>query len=150
MSSGQGGTGVFKIYECDCVVCKAMCHAPCCGTPEEMEAIMDAGLGGRLCLDDWSGHPTDVQPALKGYEGRRAPYMVSSEDGCTFYRDGKCELHERGLKPIGGRAAYHDMVDEEYMKVEEHILKSWKTKKAKEVIKRFKGEHLKRNDISRE
>lgn len=139
---------MFKTYECDCVICKSMCHAPCCGTPEEMEAIMDAGMGNRLCLDDWPGQEVDLHPALKGYEGGKAPYAVSSQLGCTFYKDGKCELHDKGLKPLGGRAAYHDVHDSqdlEYADVVKYIGNSWKTEKAKQVIERFKKDHMRFN-----
>lgn len=106
---------------------------------------MDAGLGDRLCLDDWPGQEIDLHPALKGYEGGRAPYKVSSQLGCTFYKYGKCELHDKGLKPLGGRAAYHVVQDLEYAEVCEYIGNSWKTEKAKQVIQRFKKDHMRFN-----
>lgn len=33
-----------------------------------------------------------------------------NRDGsCVFYNDGKCELHENGLKPTEGRLAHHEV-----------------------------------------
>ncbi len=28
---------------------------------------------------------------------------------CTFYHDGKCELHEQGLKPTEGKLSHHSI-----------------------------------------
>ena len=30
-------------------------------------------------------------------------------DWCTFYHDGLCELHDKGLKPTEGRLSHHSM-----------------------------------------
>lgn len=39
-----------------------MCyHRPCMGTPEEFEAIIDAGFGDKLRIDFWYGHH-DIEP----------------------------------------------------------------------------------------
>ena len=38
---------------CACEKCSRMCHAPCLGTPEDMQKLMDAGFGKRLMFDDW-------------------------------------------------------------------------------------------------
>ena len=75
---------MLTVTECDCEICSRMCTAPCCGTPEEMQNIIGAGYGDRLCLDEWPGEGTDLHPALKGFEGSEAPYHVRSEEGCTF------------------------------------------------------------------
>ena len=46
---------MFPTSECACDICQKMCHTPCTGTPEDIEAIIEAGYGDRLCLDDWPG-----------------------------------------------------------------------------------------------
>lgn len=95
--------------ECSCYECKECCKRPCWGTPEDIQKIIDAGLGHRLMLDLWGnnskGENTFIPcPALKGSEGQNYPNFPRYEEGCTFWTaEGKCELHERGLKPTEGR-----------------------------------------------
>lgn len=126
--------------ECDCKRCSAMCQAPCCPTPAEVEKLIKAGFGNRLMIDD---DPNDVcsdpviKPALKGWEGQRAPYQVASSEGCTFWKKGKCGLHKLGLKPFTGRYAHHDASREHWHAVCEKLKKTWRTKKASVVIKKF-------------
>lgn len=135
--------GKIKLVEteCSCDKCQYMCHAPCCPTPSEVEKLIKMGFGPRLMLDD---DPADInpepiiKPALKGYEGKRAPYNVASELGCTFWKDGKCELHTKGLKPFTGRYTHHNISNEHWKAVCEKVTKSWGTKKASKLIKRFK------------
>jgi hypothetical protein len=33
---------------------------------------------------------------------------------CTFYHDGLCELHDRGLKPTEGRLSHHTITMENF------------------------------------
>jgi len=130
----------IKETECSCHKCSSMCHSPCTGTPEDMEAIMDAGYGDRLMYDDW---PCDkcadiIKPALKGYEGKMSPWETSSIPGCTFWKDGKCELHSLGLKPTLAKLVIHDQSDEEQAQISDFICQSWETEKAKKVIEKWK------------
>ncbi len=127
--------------ECDCEKCSSMCHSPCCGTPEDMDKLMDAGYGDRLMYDDWPDGETMLKPALKGYGGERAPWEVSSLMGCTFWKKGKCELHSLGLKPSLGKLAIHDQPQEEKTEICEFIEESWKKKKAKKTLERWKREY---------
>lgn len=126
--------------ECDCQKCSYMCHAPCTGTPEDMEAIMDAGYGNRLMYDDWPSSKCDdiIKPALKGYEGKMSPWETSSFSGCTFWKDGKCELHSLGLKPTLAKLVIHDQSDEEHDQIVNFISHSWKKEEAKKTIERWK------------
>lgn len=125
----------FIEYECDCNVCSDMCQAPCVGTVEEMAAIIKAGYGNRLMIDN-IGDPVLLKPALKGYEKQKAPWETRSERGCTFWKKGKCELHDKGLKPLLGRIAYHDD-NPQHEKFEKFIHKHWETKKAKKLVKKW-------------
>ena len=54
---------------CACEKCSRMCHAPCLGTPEDMQKLLDAGFGKRLMFDDLPGGEDLIKPALKGFEG---------------------------------------------------------------------------------
>lgn len=40
----------------------------------------------------------------------------SKVDGCCIcYHDGKCELHENGLKPTEGKLSHHDVSERELL-----------------------------------
>lgn len=134
---------MFVFSECDCPKCSSMCHSPCTGTPDDIKAIIDAGYGDRLCLDDWPGEVADIHPALKGYESGKAPFNTSSSLGCSFWKEGKCELHDKGLKPLGGKYAHHDMLSENWIKIKPFLEKEWGSKKGKDIIKKWTKEYLK-------
>lgn len=129
--------------ECDCERCSLMCMAPCCGTPEDMMTLMDKGYGSRLMLDDWpdyNGNPNLIKPAMKGSEGCKAPWETRTAEGCTFWKDGKCELHSIGLKPTQGKLALHGQNEDETYYIADIIRASWKTDEAKACIDRFNKE----------
>ena len=90
--------------ECSCERCRQMCHVPCLGTPEDIERLVDAGYTDRLRPTEWlvgalvgltDGPISMVQPMVEG-------------DWCTFYHNGLCELHDKGMKPTEGRLSRHD------------------------------------------
>lgn len=89
-------------------------------SPEDAEKAMEAGLAGRM-MRDWyvSGGNIDVlAPASIGCEGRDAPdmdlgsmlkFLIQGSWGkgrCTFLKDGLCELHDSGYKPMQCRESY--------------------------------------------
>jgi hypothetical protein len=124
--------------DCDCERCSSMCHAPCCGTPEDFDRLIKAGYAKRLMFDDLPGGPNMLKPALKFFEGERSPWMVLSIEGCTFWKDGRCELHHLGLKPIQGKLAHHSNTDLQIKEIENLIHNSWETKEGEEVIEKWK------------
>lgn len=124
--------------ECDCERCSRMCRAPCCGTPGDIKKLIEAGYAKRLMLDDLPSGPDMIKPALKGSEGEEAPWEVSSEKGCTFWKKGKCELHDLNLKPTQGKLVHHSFNREQYEGVEEIIRDSWETPEAGNVIEMWK------------
>jgi hypothetical protein len=105
---------------------------------KEIETLIKLGYANRLMLDDWPGDVDILKPAMKGYESNTAPWEVRMEEGCTFWKEGKCELHNLGLKPMAGRYAHHSNKIEEYEEVEDVIRKSWETKKASNLIEKWK------------
>ena len=129
--------------ECDCDKCSFMCHGPCCGTPEDMKKLIEHGYAKRLSCDDWEPKPYILKPSLKGYEGKTQPWETHSLKGCTFWKDGKCELHALGLKPTQGKLAHHEETEEQRLEIQNFIIKSWKGEKAKEVIKLWKEKNEK-------
>jgi len=131
----------IKVSECDCKKCSIMCHAPCCGTPEDMQLLIEAGYGKRLMHDDWPDSTCSeemLKPALKGHEGDKAPWDVATEAGCTFWRNGKCDLHSKGLKPCQGKLAHHSLTKDQNEEIGEYIKEAWKGEKGKEVIRKWK------------
>lgn len=92
--------------ECSCARCQQMCRVPCLGTPEDIEKLVDAGYADRLKPTEW------MVACLIGLAD--APIsMVQPETvngWCTFYHNGLCELHDKGLKPTEGKLSRHDDV----------------------------------------
>lgn len=140
--------------ECSCESCKKMCKRPCWGTPEDIQKIIDAGFGDRLGIDYMTNEDTSdtfmIQPVAKGYESKKAPFMPITKAGCTFWKDGLCELHHLKLKPIGGRLAYHIQKDSEKerllysenaYKLVSEIRETWENSEAREMVKKWCEEH---------
>jgi len=142
---------------CTCEVCVGMCKRPGWPTPEEAARLMDAGLADRLMLDYWVGEP-DIEvicPANPGYEGAHAWEPSGFVDalcligsgfgrdnpllsGCTFFKNGLCEIHESGAKPIECRVGHHDAAIPKGS--HEQVAQLWTTDEAKAVVARWKAE----------
>ena len=94
-----------KPTACSCEKCKSQCRTPCLGTPEDIERLIDAGYKDRLAPTEW------LVGMLFGVIDRPVLMVQAKvENGwCTFYHDGKCELHEQGLKPTEGKLSHHSI-----------------------------------------
>lgn len=92
---------------CSCEKCRNMCHVPCLGTPEDIEKLVDAGYTSRLQPTEW------LVGKLVGLTNRSITMIQPRQERgwCTFYHNGLCELHDKGLKPTEGRLAYHTVQD---------------------------------------
>jgi|SRR5580692_957370 hypothetical protein len=124
--------------ECSCVKCSFMCQAPCCGTPDDIELLIEKGYANRLMFDDLPGGENMIKPALKGHEGKMSPWNTFSREGCTFWSDGKCELHTLGLKPSQGKLCHHSLSITENLEIGDFINESWENDKGIEVINKWK------------
>ena len=123
---------------CTCETCKAMCERPCWPTPKEAEKLIEAGFGNRLMEDYWAGNSGNVSilcPALVGSEGHAAPSWARGK--CTFQdKNGLCELHDLGLKPIEGRLA--DCQNEDATKnLHEMVMVAWNNQGAVNLVHRW-------------
>jgi len=87
----------MKPVSCKCSLCKEQCKAPCIGTPEDMKAIVEAGYGDRIVLTNQFGKPIFM------------PQYDSTKKSCTFFTNGLCELHDKGLKPTVGKLSHHSL-----------------------------------------
>ena len=88
---------------CSCSQCQRMCRIPCIGTPEDIERLVDAGYTDRLAPTEW------LVGKLAGLIDRPI-YMIQPEQRggwCTFFHNGLCELHDKGLKPTEGKLSHH-------------------------------------------
>jgi hypothetical protein len=147
----------IKETECSCKRCRAMCHRPCWGTPSDIKRLIEAGHGDKLCLENHCGTNKDgniwfLAPALKGYEGKVAPIMPGSYKGCTFWHYGKCTLHNKGLKPLGGKLAHHDSPDnarnlEGHEQVGAEITELWNNEESQKIVDAFCKEHALKKEV---
>lgn len=94
-----------KPTECKCNLCKMQCKTPCLGTPEDMQRIIDAGYADRVSESLWA------VGMMHGLCDFPVPNIASNYDkqkkACTFFTNGLCELHEKGLKPTEGKLSHH-------------------------------------------
>lgn len=100
-----------KPCECSCDKCKSQCHTPCLGTPEDIERLIKAGYGDRLALTEWAA---GVLMGLCDEPIQMIQARLEENGWCTFYHDGKCELHDKGLKPTEGRLSHHSLKRDNY------------------------------------
>lgn len=89
--------------QCSCEKCKSLCHTPCLGTPEDIEALIQKGYGDRLVFTSWG---VGVLAGLTDKVIKMVQPRLEPNGWCTFRReDGLCELHDKGLKPLEGKLA---------------------------------------------
>lgn len=145
----------FKEWQCNCRKCQSMCDRPCFGTVSDIKKLIESGYSDRLCLD-WnvaqSNEAEDISfltPALKDYEGKLSPAWPQSRKGCTFFKNGLCELHDLKLKPLQGRTAIHSFndkklnkyLDKQFDEVKEYIMQDWKAKEGQDLVDSWIREH---------
>ena len=94
-----------KPIQCKCKLCQQQCHTPCLGTPQDILKLIKAGYADRLSWTDWAAG------IIMGCTDHVVGMVQATADGdwCTFYHDGLCELHDKGLKPTEGRLSHHSM-----------------------------------------
>lgn len=117
-----------------------MCQRPCWPTPEEAKALIDAGFGPRLRADYWvGGGPDDsdilvLSGALAGKWGDYKPSWPH-EPGkvCTFFKQGKCQLHNLDLKPLEGALAIHGGGAGTGKELHEDIAQMWNNPEAQRL-----------------
>ncbi len=92
---------------CSCSVCRAYCSRPGWWTVSEAERAVAAGYAGRMMLEMAPDRSFGVlSPAFRGCEENFA-LQEYAENGCTFYRDGLCQLYGTGFEPLECRFCHH-------------------------------------------
>lgn len=95
---------VFQESECSCSTCQKMCRTPCIGNVDDIFNLIKAGYIERLAMTTWAaGYVQGFFPHLVQMI---APLKDEKSGYCTFFKDGLCELHDKGLKPTEGRYAH--------------------------------------------
>lgn len=89
--------------KCACRKCRDMCARPCFPSPEEARRI-EAAFPGSLEEDATIKRRRNAVDL----EYLRVMRPKQTQSGCIFFKNGKCELHYKGLKPIEGRIATHE------------------------------------------
>jgi len=93
---------------CACETCLGYCKRPGWWTVEQATRALDADYGNRMMLEMAPDHSFGVlSPAFRGNEVDFARKIFESQ-GCTFLKDGLCELHGTGLQPLECRFCHHD------------------------------------------
>lgn len=94
---------------CNCELCQAQCkRCPCLGTPQDILALINAGYKDKLALTIW-----EVGYVLGELDyGIPMVQIKQTPNGCVFFDNGLCQLHDKGLKPTEGRLSYHTITKE--------------------------------------
>jgi hypothetical protein len=128
-----------KPIQCKCKQCQQQCHTPCLATPQDILKLIKAGYADRLSWTEWyagmligvTDHPIGmVQATIVG-------------DWCTFFHNGLCELHDKGLKPTEGRLSHHSMKIDNFTpkkSISWNVAKEWEDSDNNPVFKEILDE----------
>lgn len=111
---------------CSCSKCQSMCaNTVCLPTPEEARELAKK-FPERMAVFKFEPGNDEYSYVAPGIAGREHEILNTTTGGaCTFFANGKCELHDLGLKPLEGRLAYHDRA---WQPVRLHVQSTWKGK----------------------
>lgn len=114
-----------KPCQCKCKLCQEQCHQPCLGTPQDILRLIDAGYADRLAVTEW------VAGLIMGMAPFPVPMIQARREDngwCTFFKDGLCELHDKGLKPTEGRLSHHSLRADNWSpkkSISWHVAREW-------------------------
>ncbi len=121
---------------CSCETCRSYCLRPGWWTVEEAEAAIRAGYAHRMMLElSPDGDLAVLSPAFLGNEVNFALQDFAG-NGCSFFREGHCELFGTGHEPLECRFCHHDRT-RRGMECHQDLAKDWMTPHAKRVIVRW-------------
>lgn len=125
-----------KPVECKCQQCKMQCVTPCLGTPEDIEKLIEAGYKDRLSVTEWA-----VGKLLGKIDYTISMVQaIQTDNGCTFFHDGLCELHSLGLKPTEGRLSHHSVTLDNFIfrkSIAWNVAKEWTDERNIDIIERI-------------
>ena len=92
---------------CSCDICRNYCQRPGWWTVAQATRAVEAGYADRMMLEISPELFFGVlSPAFKGNEGNVA-WQSFARQGCTFLKEGLCELYGTGLQPLECRFCQH-------------------------------------------
>ena len=92
---------------CGCDICRGYCLRPGWWTIDQARSALKAGYHSRMMLEMAPDRSFGVlSPAFKGCEGNFA-LQKFSKAGCTFFRNGLCQLYGTGFQPLECRFCHH-------------------------------------------
>jgi hypothetical protein len=114
----------------------AYCQRPSWWTVEEAQKAMEAGYVGRMMLEISPERDFSVlSPAFKGNEGNYA-LQIFSKNWCTFFKNNLCEIFCTGFQPLECRYCHHERKGSGQA-CHLDIEKDWKTRRARDLIKKW-------------
>lgn len=134
-----------KPIQCKCMKCKNQCHTTCIGTPGDILRLIKAGYADRLLPTEWAAGMVMVVTD-------HSIWMVQAKDNgdwCTFYHDGLCELHDKGLKPTEGKLSHHSIAIDNFTpkkSISWNVAKTWEDERNQQVIQEILDELGKLNN----
>lgn len=134
------GDFTFKLTECNCSSCQSMCLNPCWPLPQEAIALIEAGYGDRLETDTHEEYENGetvlsvrvLAPRTKVGK-KNGNYLV-----CTFFTEGKCELHDTGLKPVEARVLSHRAQPDEQL-LRDIVGRAWDSKAGQQALEMWES-----------
>lgn len=123
-----------KPIQCKCKSCQQQCRTTCLGTPQDMLKLVKAGYADRLVFTEWWAG------VVMGCTDHPVMMLQANTEGgwCTFFHDGLCELHDKGLKPTEGKLSHHSMKIDNWTprkSISWNVAKEWENEDNAPVIK---------------
>ena len=123
-----------KPIECKCAQCRNQCRTPCLGTPKDILNLIRAGHKDKLSRTEWL-----VGMILGKLEvSISMVQLIQTNEGyCICFKEGLCELHDRGLKPTEGRLSHHTITAENYKfskMLSWNVAREWISKENEAVV----------------
>ena len=125
---------------CGCAVCRAFCQRPGWWTVNEAQDAIRAGFGARMMLEVSPERTFGVlSPAFAGCEGNFA-LQEYSRRGCTFLKNGLCELHKTNFMPLECRFCHHARLGAGKV-CHAALERDWRTVCGQEAVSRWLAEY---------
>lgn len=129
-----------KPVSCKCQDCKNQCRTvSCLGTPSDILKILEAGFVQEIKPTDWlAGKETlkvidhVIDMFTPGYD----------HQGCIFFDNGLCKLHDLNLKPTEGRLSIHTVSPTNlvpHKSIAYHVAKTWLDPKNEPIIQKIRA-----------
>ena len=96
---------------CKCPQCQKQClRAPCLGTPADILKLIEAGYADKLIATEWA---TGLFLGKLNFTVKMIQ-IKHTKQGCSFFKNGLCTLHDLNLKPTEGKLSHHTIKAENF------------------------------------